>query len=392
MKATVLASLSVLVMSLSSAALAEPVGWRMDGDGRYPGTTPPTTWSATANVAWKAPMPSWSNASPVWLEDRDLLFVLSEPDEILAVRAKDGEVAWKRSVGDVVAETPDAHRANGWATPTPVSDGSRVFSLFGSGAVSAHSVDGERLWAKVVQQPTHRWGHSASPVLAGGKLIVHLIDLIALDPATGKEAWRAETPVKWGSPVVTEVGGKEVVITPAGDVFVAESGKKIASEIGKLEYAAPVIEAGVVYFIEKQATAVRLPKTLDGEFENLWTARVNGSRHYASPVIHDGLIYAVSREEQFSILDAKTGELVFEKKLDLGDASGSNSAYPSVTQAGGKIFVSVENGTTAVLEPGREYREVARNSLDGFRSSPVFVGDRVYIRTFEALFCLAPAG
>ena len=105
-----------------------------------------------------------------------------------------------------------------------------------------------------------------------------------------------------------------------------------------------------MYFIEKKATAVKLPDEIDGAYEALWTARVQGSRHYSSPVIHEGLIYAISREEKFSILDAKTGAPVFAKDLDLG--TETNSAYTSITLAGGKLFIGAESGTTVVIEPG----------------------------------------
>ncbi len=375
----------LLVLTLSAAAVAETVGWRMDGDGRYPNTQPPTSWSTTENTAWKTPMPSWSNASPVLIEGKSLVIVLSEPDEIIAVDADSGKIAWKTSTRDVHSERVKAHKANGWTSPTPVSDGAHVFTAFGSGVVAAHTVGGERLWARKVQQPAHRWGHSASPVLGGGHLIVHFVDLIALDPTTGKEAWRAQSEVKWGSPVVTRLADTEVVFTPSGDVFRADNGEKIASEIGSLEYATPVVQDGIIYFIEKKATAVRLPDSLDKPFETLWVGRLQGSRHYASPVIHDGLIYAVSREEKFSILDAATGELIHERQLDMG--SGSNSAYPSLSLAGGKLHLSTENGTTVVLEPGRSYQEVARSSIGGFRATPVFVGNRMYVRAFDALYC-----
>lgn len=378
-------TIGIVASALTISSGAEIVGWRMDGDGKYPDAQPPETWSPDENIRWKTPMPSWSNASPVLLQDKSLLFVLSEPDQLVAVRTETGKIAWQDSLGGLGNKSIAAHDANGWTTATPVSDGSHVFTLFGSGVAAAHTIGGQRVWARVVQEPTHRWGNSASPVLGGGRLILQVLDLIALDPETGTEAWRAESTGKWGSPIVVQIAGVDVVITPGGDVFRADNGKPIASGIGNLDYATPVVDDGAVYFIEKKATAVRLPETLDKPFETLWESRIQGSRHYASSLIHDGLIYAVSREQRFSILDAKTGELVHERALDLD--SGSNTAYPSISLAGNRIFLSTANGTTAVLEPGREYKEIARSSIEGFRSSPVFAGKNMYIRTFENLYC-----
>lgn len=166
-------------------------------------------------------------------------------------------------------------------------------------------------------------------------------------------------------------------------------GHRLAGGIGKLEFATPVVQDGVVYFIEKKATAVKLPTAIGESFnsQELWVARIEGSRHYASSIIHHGLVYALSREEKFTILDAATGDVVYQQALDLGERAGSNSAYASITLAGDKLFIGAENGTMVVLETGRTYREIARNNVEGFRSSPVFEKDRMYLRAFDYLYC-----
>ncbi len=383
--------IALLCAFSACSAQVQTAGWRSDGDGRYLDANPPLHWAPDSNVAWKTPLPSWSNASPVLVNGGDRLFVCSEPDKIMAVNRADGAILWKDSVGKAVeVEAIKAHDANGYSSATPVTDGEHVFSVFGVGAVASHTVDGELLWARVVQQPQHGWGHSASPALGKGVLVVHIVDLFGLDPATGEEKWRVPAEVKWGSPVVADIGGTEVVITPAGDVFRAADGQTLAHAIGNMEFATPVVQDGVVYFIEKKSVAVKLPSALGDslEVETLWQSRIKGSRHYASPVIHDGLIYAVSREEKFTVLEAASGAVVYEKDLEL-NGSGSNSAYPSVTLAGDKLFVSSESGVTLVLEPGRVYSEVARNQVEGFRSSPVFAGDRMYLRAFDHLYCFS---
>ena len=47
--------------------------------------------------------------------------------------------------------------------------------------------------------------------------------------------------------------------------------------------------------------------------------------------------------------------------------------------------------TTAVLAPGREFRQVAINKLEPYRSCPVFEGRRMYIRTAGHLYCIGAA-
>ena len=87
----------------------------------------------------------------------------------------------------------------------------------------------------------------------------------------------------------------------------------------------------------------------------------------------------------FSVLDAHTGEEVYSRRLELG----RGTAYPSVALAGARLYVSSDNGTTIVMRPGREYQEVARNTLEAVRSTPVFEGKRVYVRTLATLYCVA---
>ena len=52
-----------------------------------------------------------------------------------------------------------------------------------------------------------------------------------------------------------------------------------------------------------------------------------------------------------------------------------------------KLFIGAESGTTVVIAPGKTYREIGRNAVEGFRSSPVFVDKRMYLRGFDHLYC-----
>ena len=88
-----------------------------------------------------------------------------------------------------------------------------------------------------------------------------------------------------------------------------------------------------------------------------------------------------------TVLETKTGKTVYTQQLDLG-GTNSNSVYPSVTLGGSHIYIANESGTTVVLEPGRHYREVYRNELERHRSSPVFIGQRMYIRGMNHLYCI----
>jgi hypothetical protein len=72
-----------------------------------------------------------------------------------------------------------------------------------------------------------------------------------------------------------------------------------------------------------------------------------------------------------------------ETKLELG-----GTFYPSVTLAGHTLFVSSDKGVTAVFDLDESGKEVARNGLEPFRSSPVFDGHRLYIRSLAGVYCI----
>lgn len=284
-------------------------------------------------------------------------------------------------------DMPPTHNVTGYATPTVVSDGNNVFFLGGHGMAACYTLEGKRKWLKFIAKSTDGYGHSASPIIAGGYLIVQMTGLTALNPETGEVVWEAREAVRrWGTPVVTRIGGEEVIVTPNGDFVRAADGTILARRVAKLEYAAPVLENGVAYFIEERGKALKLPETLDKPFtpQVLWTAaKIPGDRYYASAAVADGLIYAVNQQSHFVVIDATTGEPVYGQKPNLGAI-----VYPSVTLAGKYVYVSAENGITIVLEQGRAYKEIARNKLEPFRCCPVFDGEHLYIRGLKKMYCI----
>ena len=284
---------------------------------------------------------------------------------------------------------PPTQKSCGYSSCTPVSDGKNVWVLFGNGVAACYDLDGTRKWIRWIEKPLNRsnWGHSAGPALADGKVLVHLFDLVALDKDTGKELWRVKTPAPWGTPVTAQVGKMTVVITPNGWIGRASDGKPLAKNVSRLTYGSPIVHDGVAYFIQSGGRAVQLSP---GENEtvsvkSLWTTRPKNDRYYASPVLHEGLLYAIDQKTHFSVIDAKNGKVVYEKRLNFGRGG---QTYPSVAFAGGYIFLSRQCGATVVMKPGRKPEPIAENKLEMFRSSPVFAGKRMYIRTLQHLYCI----
>jgi outer membrane protein assembly factor BamB len=394
----------MVVAVLVCGAFAGDVGFRMDGRGSYPDAAPPMEFSPEKNVVWAAPMPDWSNACPVVVGDH--VFVCAEPDRLIAVDKATGKILWTKSnplaealSAEKSAEVGKAktHKDCGFTSATPASDGKRVFAVFGNGVVAAYDLEGKRLWIRFLEKPLHPWGHCASPVLSGGRLLVHIETLVALDPASGAEVWRqpAEKWVnqkqkKWGTCAPTRIGDVDVVVTVSGRVVRSSDGKVLFENLASVGYATPLVENRVAYFIgAKTGTAVRLPESTDGKPETLWTAKTVKEVYFSSPVLHDGVLYALTRRGHFSAFDAETGKEIYQQKFLLAATEKvRDAAYCSVTLAGDVLFFTGMDGSVVVLKPGRKYELIARNKVEtALRSTPVFEGKLMYLRAPGRLYC-----
>jgi hypothetical protein len=282
------------------------------------------------------------------------------------------------------------HPTGGYSSATPVTDGKHVYVIYGNGLAAAYDLDGKRLWLKLIEHPTAAYGHGASPVLIKDKLFVHFADLVALNTKDGSEVWRSKISPNHGTSMHAKVGDTDVLVHPNGLAIRADDGTILARNLGSCGPNSPLLQDGRVYFMAGQARGFTLPTSLDSntKWEPLWKgkgANIKGGGYwFPSPVLHDGLIYALNATATLSVVDAETGQRVYEQKLEIE----GGQCYPSITLAGKYLLVSSDNGHTLILQPGREYKEIAHNTLEPFRSSLVFEGKRMYVRTLKHLWCI----
>jgi len=397
-----LRQLPAIALGLACAAVAvadetvSPVcGWRGDGSGRFAAADLPTTWDEETNVLWSAKVGE-SHSSPIVSNGR--VFVTVEPNELVCLDAATGKELWRRGHGaeqlpkDLKEKVVEEELDSGNAAQTPLADGKRVFAVFADSVVVCYDFVGERKWVRAlgVESPDPE-GRAASPVLAGGMLLVHLGDLTALDAETGETLWKAEDTLEsYGTSVVTSIGDEKVAVTPVGDVVRLNDGEVLARGLSMVSYCSPVVSEGFVYFTGADATAVKLPDKAEAfEAEPAWLKILDGDV-YASPVVHDSLIHTVNDEGTYYIIDAKTGRTLLERGLPIPPAEGGDAfVYPSVSLAGGYLFIANDAGDTVLLKPGKTYEEVGKNHLGlGAAGTCVFAGKHIYMRSGGKVHCL----
>jgi outer membrane protein assembly factor BamB len=370
----------------------------------------PSEWSAVRNVAWKQPIPGNGWSSPIVWQGRIYLTTAvpltgtaagDQSLQALCLDADTGKILWKKEVfKQLGAAAPRIHTKNSHASPTPVTDGERLYVHFGHQGTACLDVDGKVLWKNnnLRYQPVH--GNGGSPILVD-RLLVFSADgsdkqfLAALDCKNGKVAWKTERKTElfkkfsFGTPLLIEVEGKKQIVSP-GSGMVAAYDPKDGKEIWRVRYDGysvvprPVFGHGMVFvctgYERPELLAIRPDGKGDVTDSHLaWTARRNVP-HSASPVQAEEELYMVSDLGVASCLDAKTGQVHWQERV-----GGNYSASPLF--ADGKVYFQSEEGDGIVVKAGKSFERLARNSLDERTlASYAVVDNALLIRTEKHLF------
>ena len=436
-----LAGVGLLVVLVAATPFAQaPEGndwpqWRGPlATGVAPSGNPPLSWSETENIRWKVPIPGHGSASPVVWGDH--VFVLTAvpagegentagffgrirnrfmgttgSDEVLhfvmvAINRRDGSVAWERTA---TTQQPHEgrHNTNSWASASAVADGEVACAFFGSRGLYCFDMDGTPLWDRDFGDMLIRlgFGEGASPVLHGDSIIV-LWDhqgpsfITALDKRTGAERWRVDRDEEttWTTPIVVEQDGQVQVVTSATDrirSYSAETGALLWEGEGVTENAipSPVAGDGMVYLMSgyggNRLYAVDLSRArgdITGSDAIAWSLD-RDTPYVPSPVLHNGILYFTkSNRGILSAHDAATGRPLYGPVR----LPGIREIYASPVVANGRLYITSRDGTTLVLATGPEMQVLATNMLDDvIDASAAVVGDEIYMRGDQFLYCIA---
>ena len=204
------ASLSILAAAAVGAS--EWPNWRgPDRNGYSAHTGLPVEWShdgeSERNIVWKLPLPDRSGATPIVVGKRIFLNVAEEDDlSLWLVDADSGEVVWRRPISG----GNRFQRKHNMSSPSPVTDGERVWVLTGTGALQAYDMGGNRLWARELEQDYGAFGlnhgYGSSALLWEGVLYVPVLHGMKTDDPS--YCWRS-TPIR-----ARRSGGRSAPRTP----------------------------------------------------------------------------------------------------------------------------------------------------------------------------------
>jgi len=376
----------------------------------------PIKWGKSENIAWSSAIPGVSWSTPIVWENR--VFLTTATDEgqscrVLALDAATGKTVWDREVFRQVTRKKETR--NSYSTPTPVTDGKRVYAVFSDGGFASLDFAGNIAWTNRDYPFYSQHGLGASPVLSGGLLIMtmdassegedKLIGwqkpwdksfMVALDAATGKQRWktmRGVTRISHGTPTIWNgPDGKPQVVTEAGDVvqgFDRDTGAKLwtSAVAGEGKVPSTVVGEGLVFTAggyrgRESVKAFRLGGA--GELAETALAWEQKKVNPKVPsLVHiKPWLFAIQDNGMASCQKAETGEVVWQERV-----GGGFSASP--VAADGRIYLLDNNGDTTVIEAGPAYKVLAKNTLgEPTQASMAVSNGRIYIRTEKTLWCV----
>jgi len=397
---------------LPSAAHADWLEFRgPGGNGNVADTALPVKWSETENVKWKQDLPGLAWSSPVVKGDNVYLTTAVEttgddkkPAQSLRVVCLDrasGKVQWNKEVFDQVGKVA-MHKKNSHASPTPLIEGDRIYVHFGSNGTAAISLDGDVLWTtKLTYSPQH--GTGGSPAVAGEHLIIccdgrDVQYVVGLNKNTGETVWKTDRDTKpkkgfsFGTPLIIEVAGKQQAVCPASEAVFAYD-CKTGDQIWRVDYPGgysvtpkPIYGHGLVYvgtsFDRPRLLAIDPTGTGDITETHVKWNLDRSMPHTPSPLIVGQHLYVVSDRGVASCLDAVSGELHWQERIE-----GKYSASPM--HANGFVYFLDEYGTTVVVKESETFEEVSRNTVgDGERTYATYAvdGNAILLRSESALY------
>jgi outer membrane protein assembly factor BamB len=381
-------------------------GW--DGLGVVAAGEVPTAWDIESGegILWKTEVPLPGNSSPLLWGDRIFLTGADEQTrEVFCYDAGSGELLWRQALPgtpESTATVPKVMEATGFAAPTAVTDGRRIYAMFANGDVGAFDFEGRVRWSRSLGIPKNAYGHAASLAMYQDLLIVQidqgirddgLSKLLALRGATGETVWETsrEVPNSWSSPIVIQVGDQPQIVTCA-DPWVIAYSPADGTEIWRADCLrgdvgpSPVFAGGMVFAANEfpGLAAIRADGSGDVSDTHIaWEADL-GAPDTASPLATEAHVYLLASYGILTCYDAKEGgDPLWEQEFDAMFVS-------SPTLVGKLMYLFDEHGKVFIVEPtADECRIVAENALgEECVTSPVVSNGRIIIRGKEHLICI----
>jgi len=374
----------------------------------------PVSWDVARDATWRTAIPGKGWSSPIVFQGRVYLTTAVPSDDAgssqqslraICLNAKSGETLWDVEVfAKQIAPDEKIHKKNSFASPTPITDGQRLFVHFGADGTAALDLNGNVVWTnrEIHYNPQH--GGGGSPICSGSLLVFHCDGVedpfvIALHKETGEVAWKTLRPAaesqrfSFATPLEIELSNTRQLISPASHVVCSYDAQD-GHEIWRVHYPnkwsvvpRPVYAHGLVFVCtgyEGPADLLAIRPDGHGDVTQshvVWRTDENVP-HNPSPLVVGNELFLVSDNGVASCRDAESGKLHWRQRL-----GGNYSASP--LYADGKIYFLSEEGICTVIAARQEYEELAKNEFGEATLASFAAADgALFARTESSLYRL----
>ena len=377
----------------------------------------PIKWSTTSNIAWRTPIPGKGWSSPIIFDN--YVFVTTATDagasfRLLCLDKLTGTILWNK---EVLRQKPGhKQERNSYASPTPITDGQRVYVLAFDGSLAAVSMEGSVAWTNRDFEYYSEHGLGVSPILYADLLIVPFDGssagpnrylgwqkpwdqavILALDKNTGKVRWegrRGLSRIAHVAPQILSENGQDQLVSSAGDVvqgFDLKTGERIWTVPNPGEGVVPSIVIGEdLVFTTSGFGKPTIRAIQTGAKGDVTQARVVWESTDDVPMIPSMLyikpyLFLVTEAGVAKCLKAASGKVFWRRRL--GDRFSASPVW-----AEGRIYFLSESGKTTVIEAGPEFKVIAENEIkEKCCASPAISQGSIFIRSENNLYCIRGA-
>ncbi|HEV8605530.1 MAG TPA: PQQ-binding-like beta-propeller repeat protein [Tepidisphaeraceae bacterium] len=398
-----LTALFIILLSTSALAIDWPQ-WR--GPNRdnlstetgllkqWPKEGPPLLWKATGLGI------GYSTVSVVG----DRIYTMGDSSDSSYVRCislADGKPIWSTKVGKPGGDHPGTR-----CTPTVDGDMVYVLGQFGD-LVAVTAADGKEVWRKSMKNDfagkmMSGWGYAESPLVDGDKVLVtpggNGGAIVALNKKDGGEIWRSKEftdSAAYSSLVPAEIGGLKQYVQITGNSVVGiapDSGKVLwkAPRKGKTAVVpTPIIKDDLVFVSSGYGVGCNLfqiTKTGDSFSAKELYANTEMANHHGGLVLLGDYIYGHSDSQGWTCMELKTGKTMWKSgKLGKGSIAYADGHLYCRAQDGPGTIALIEATPTGWKETGRF--DQPDRSRDNSWPQPVISNGKLFIRDHDTLLC-----
>ena len=427
-----------LVLLLSTVVPLHSANWPHFRGPSYNGATTetglPTQWSPTENIAWSAPLPGPSAATPVVWDNH--VFVSSTDARSNTLKAlcfdrTSGKLLWQREISRGI----NRDSRSDFSSPSPATDGNVVVFFYGNGEMAAFDFSGHQLWRRHIEKDYGEfaffWTFSSSPLIFDGKLYLQVLQrdvpiegrglkdrknrsyILAMKPETGETLWRsfrpsqavAESREAFTTPVPFVHNGRRELLVVGGDDLSGhdlETGKELwrwgtwnPTRIRHWRLVpSPVANEDVILACAPKRDPIYAIRTggvgrLD-DSSIAWVSKDDRpvTSDVPTPAYYDGDFFVLSDvRKSLSRVEPKTGKVKWTMRTP-----GSSKYEASPLAGDGKLYLINFDGDVVIVDAatGEVINEIAMGDAEDapVRSTVIAAQGQLFVRTNGTLFCI----